>query len=176
MKRIVLFIFFVSYVNAGPVITQEVIFDGMLNGVSGMFKEITGQNDQAHEDNCKIEYEKLYTRNSQLLEQAKEDNIKLREIARVNNIQHEEMKINHIEVRKNGKCSIKYHDYFKASNHEISQITKENNHIKLLLSKKKINYTPLLKRTTVSYARQEETVSQSEREKAKEDLKRQMGF
>jgi len=171
-----LFVLFVSYVNAGPVITQEMIYDGMLNGVSGMFKEITGQNDQAHEDNCKIEYEKLYARNSQHLKKVKKDNIKLREIARVNNIQHEEMKIKYIEVRKNGKCSIKYHDYFKASNHEISQITKENNHIKLLLSKKKINYGPLLKTTTVSYAKKEESVSLSEREKAKEDLKRQMGF
>lgn len=176
MKRFMLFVLFVSYVNAGPVITQEMIYDGMLNGVSGMFKEITGQNDQAHEDNCKIEYEKLYARNSQNLKKVKEENIKLREMARVNNIQHEEMRIKHIEVRKNGKCSIMYHDYFKATNHEISQLRKENNHIKLQLSKKKINYTPLLKTTTVSYVKKEERVSLSEREKAKEDLKIQMGF
>ena len=169
-----MFILFISCINAGPVITQEVIYDGMLNGVSGVFKEITGQNDQAHEENCQMEYKKLYERNSKLLQKEKEDNIKLREIARINNIQHETMKINNMEIRKNGKCSIEYMDYFKSTNHEIRQLSKENSHIKLLLSKQKINYAPLLKRKTVVY--EEKEVSTSEREKAKADLKKQMGF
>ena len=169
-------ILFASSINAGPVLTQEVIFDGMLNGVSGVFKEITGQNNQAHEENCQMEYKKLYERNSKLLQKEKEDNIKLREIARINNIQHEKMKINNMEIRKNGKCSIEYMDYFKATNHEISQLSKENTHIKLLLSKKKINYTPLLKSKTIVYAKQVDTTSETERKDAKEELKKQMAF
>lgn len=176
MKKILILVLFGAYINAAQVLTQEVIYDGMLNGVSGLFKEITGQNDQAHEENCQIEYKKLYERNSKLLQKEKEENKKLREIARKNNIKHEEMKINNMVIRKNGKCSIEYWDYFKATNHEISQLGKENRHIKLLLSKQKINYSPLLKTTTISYVQEEESVSLSEREKAKEELKRQMGF
>ncbi len=53
MKKILILILFGSYVNAGPVLTQEVILDGMLNGVSGVFKETTGQNDKAHEETAK---------------------------------------------------------------------------------------------------------------------------
>ena len=164
----------VSYVNAGPVITQEVIFDGMLNGVSGLFKEITGQNDKAHEENCKKEYKKLYERNSQLLKNENEENIKLKEIASMNNIEYEETKINHIEIRKNEKCSIEYWDYFKSTNHEISELGKENRKIKIMLTKRHINYTPLLKTKTIAYRNKE--VSKSEREKAKEELKKQMAF
>ena len=176
MKKILMLVLFISGANAAQVLTQEVIYDGMLNGVSGLFKEITGQNDQAHEENCQMEYKKLYERNSKLLSKEKEDNIKLREIARINNIQHEKMKINHIEIRRTGKCSIEYMDYFKSTSHEISQLGKENRHIKLLLSNQKINYSPLLKTTTISYVQKEESVSLSEREKAKEALKEQMSF
>ena len=176
MKKILMFALFVSYVNAGPVLTQEAIYDGMLNGISGVFKELTGQNDKEHEENCKKEYKKLYERNSQLLKKEKDDNIKLREIARINNVQHEKMKIKQMEIRRNGKCSTEYMDYFKATNHEISQLNKENTHIKLLLSKQKINYTPLLKSKTIVYAKQVDTTSETEREDAKEELKRQMAF
>ena len=174
MKKILMLVLFVSYVNAGPVITQEMMADSMLNGVSGVFKEITGQNDQAHEENCQIEYKKLYERNSKLLKKEKEENIQLKRIIRMNNIPYEEVKMDHLEIRKNEKCSIEYWDYFKSTNHDISQLINENRQIKIMLSKYKINYTPLLKRKTIVY--EEKEVSKSEREKAKEELKRQMGF
>ncbi len=137
MKKIFMSVLFVSYLNAGPVLTKEMIADGMLDGVTGVFKELTGQNDQLHEENCQKEYKKLYDRNSKLLKKEKEENIMLRRIARANNIKHEEMEIKHIEIRKNGKCSTKYQDYFKATNHEISQLGKENRHIKLSAFKAK---------------------------------------
>jgi len=167
-------ILFVSSINAGPVLTQEVIFDGMLNGVSGVFKEITGQNDKAHDENCQIEYKKLYERNSQQLKKEKEENVQLKRIVRVNNIPYEEVKMDHLKIRKSEKCSIVYWDYFKSSTHDISQLSNENKHIKVILSKNKINYSPLLKRKTVVY--EEREVSTSEKEKAKAELKRQMGF
>ncbi len=92
----------------------------------------------------------------------------------MNNIEYKEIKINHIEIRKNGKCSIEYWDYFKSTNHEISELSKENRKIKLMLTKRNINYTPLLKTKTITYKDKE--ISKSEKEKAKEELKRQMGF
>ena len=169
-----MFILFVSSINAELVITQEVIQDSMLNGVSGLFKEITGQNDKANEEKCKKEYKKLYERNSQLLKQAKVENIKLKELVRMNNLEHEDVKINHLKIRKNEKCSIEYWDYFKSTNHEISELGKENRKIKIMLTKRHINYTPLLKTKTIAYRNKE--VSKSEREKAKEELKKQMAF
>ncbi len=89
---------------------------------------------------------------------------------------YEEAKIDHLEIRKNEKCSIEYLDYFKSTNHDISQLSNENRYIKVMLSKHKINYIPLLKSKTITYVDKEESVSKSEREKAKEELKRQMGF
>ena len=169
-----MFILFVSYVNAEIVLTQEVIRDGMLNGVNGVFKELTGQNDQAHDENCKKEYKKLYERNSQLLEKEKEDNIKLKEIASMNNIPYEETKIKHLPIRKNEKCSIEYWDYFKSTNHEISELSKENTKIKIMLSKRNINYVPLLKTKTTAYKHKK--TNQDDREKAKETLKQQMNM
>ncbi len=166
----------VSYLKAGPVVTQEMIADSMLNGLNGVFKELTGQNDQAHEDNCQIEYNKLYERNSKQLKEVKDENVQLKRIIRMNNIPYEETKKDHLEIRKNEKCSIKYWDYFKSTAHDISQLSNENRQIKIMLAKHKINYTPLLKRKTIVYQEKEKTVSKSEREKAKEELKRQMGF
>lgn len=172
MQKILILILFITYVNAQMVITQEVIRDGMLNGVSGVFKEITGQNDQAHKENCKKEYKKLYKRNSQLLKKEKEENLKLKEIVSLNNMKYEETKIDHIAIRKNEKCSIEYWDYFKSTNHEISELSKENRRIKLMLTKHNINYAPLLKIKTSVYRDKEV----SERAKAKEELKKQMSF
>ena len=169
-------VFVVSYLYAGPVLTKEMIADGMLDGVTGVFKELTGQNDQLHEENCQKEYKKLYDRNSKLLKKEKEENIMLRRIARANNIRYETMEIKHIEIRRNGKCSTEYWDYFKATNHEISQLGKENRHIKLLLSKQKINYAPIIKTKPTVYLKREESVSEKDRKAAKEELKRQMGF
>lgn len=174
MKKILIFVLFVSYVNAETVITQKAIQDGMLNGVSGLFKEITGQNDKAHEENCKEEYAKLYERNSQQLAKEQEENLILKRIANMNNIKYEETKIDHLEIRKNEKCSIVYWDYFKSSSHDISELSKENSQIKSMLTKHKINYTPLLKTKNIVYIQKEESVS--EREKAKEELKKQMSF
>lgn len=182
MKKIltllsILLVLFVSYVNAGPVLTQEVIHDGMLNGVNGVFKELTGQNDQAHEENCKKEYKKLQKRNSQLLQKEQSDNIKLKRIASMNNIPYEEAKIDHLAIRKNGKCSIEYWDYLKSTSHEISELSKENNKIKIMLAKRNINYTPMLKTTAVMPTEYKtKDIKNDEREKAKEDLKKQMGF
>ncbi len=176
MKKILMLLLFVSYINAEMVGIQDVMKEGMINGVTGLFKEITGQNDQLHEENCQKEYKKLYERNSKLLKKEKEENIILRRIARANNVKHERMEIKHIEIRKNGKCSTEYWDYFKSTNHEISQISKENRHIKLLLSKQRINYAPLIKIKTTVYTKREESVSEKERKAAKEELKRQMGF
>ena len=45
-----------------------------------------------------------------------------------------------------------------------------------MLAKHNINYTPLLKRRNITYVQKEERVSDSERGKAKEELKRQMEF
>ena len=167
-------ILFISSVNAELVLTQEVIHDGMLNGLNGVFKEITGQNDQVHEENCKEEYKKLYERNSHLLKKAKNENIKLKELVSMNNLKYDDVKINHLKIRKNKKCSIEYWDYFKSTNHEISELQKENRKIKLLLSEHNINYEPLLKRKPTIYSHKE--VTQEEREQAKEALKKQMSF
>ena len=174
MKKILILVLFVSYVNAESVITQEAIRDGMLNGLGGLFKEITGQNDKAHDENCKKEYKKLYERNSQQLQKEKEENIKLKEIVSMNNIHYEEIKINHILIRKNEKCSIVYWDYFKSTNHEISELSKENRKIKRMLTKRNINYTPLLKTKTIVY--DENKINEDERQKAKDELKKQMSF
>ena len=46
------------------VLTQDMIYDGMLTGVKSLLKEVIGQNDEAHEKNSKIEYQKLYERSS----------------------------------------------------------------------------------------------------------------
>ena len=174
MKKILMLILFVSSVNAELVLTQEVIHDGMLNGLNGVFKEITGQNDKAHEENCKKEYKKLYERNSQLLEKSKEENLKLKEIISMNSLNYEDVKINHLKIRKNEKCSVEYWDYFKSTNHEISELQKENRKIKLLLRGHNINYEPLLKRKPTIYSHKE--VTQGERKQAKEALKKQMSF
>ncbi len=174
MKKILMLVLFISYVNAEIVITKEMIADSMLNGITGAVKEITGQNDEAHEENCQIEYKKLYERNSKLLKKEQEENMQLKRIVSMNNIPYQEVKIDHLEIRENESCSIKYWDYFKSSSHDISQLSNENRQIKAILSKHKINYTPLLKRKTVVY--KEKEVSTSEREKAKAELKKQMGF
>ena len=174
MNKILMLVLFVSYVSAEVVLTQEVIQDGMLNGVNGVFKELTGQNDQAHEANCQKEYKKLYKRNSQLLQKEQSDNIKLKEIASMNNIQYEETKIDHLDIRKNETCSIKYWDYFKSTNHEISELSKENNKIKIMLAKRNINYAPILKTKTAAYKNKD--IKDEDREKAKEDLKKQMSL
>jgi len=174
MKKILMLVLFVSCVNAEMVITKEIITDSMLNGVSGAFKEITGQNDQAHEANCRIEYKKLYERNSDRLKKEKEENKKLKEIVHMNDIEYEEVKIDHLVIRTGEKCSIEYWDYFKSTNHDISELQKENRKIKRILTTHNINYTPLLKTKTIVY--REKKITKSEREKAKEALKKQMSF
>ncbi len=176
MKTILMLILFISSINAELVITKEVITDSMLKGVSGVLQEITGQNDKVHEENCKKEYKKLYERNSLQLENTKKENIKLKELVSMNDLKHKDVKINHLKIRKNEKCSIEYWDYFKSTNHEISELSKENRKIKRMLTKRNINYAPLLKTNTIVYEYKEERVSNSEREKAKEDLKKQMAF
>ncbi len=174
MKTILMLILFISSINAELVITKEVITDSMLKGVSGVLQEITGQNDKVHEENCKKEYKKLYERNSLQLENTKKENIKLKELVSMNDLKHKDVKINHLKIRKNEKCSIEYWDYFKSTNHEISELQIENRKIKLLLRGNNINYEPLLKRKSTIYSHKK--VTQGEREKAKEALKKQMSF
>ncbi len=174
MKKILMLILFVSSVNAAPVLTQEVIHDGMLNGLNGVFKEITGQNNKAHEENCKSEYETLYARHSIELIKQKSDNNRLKNIAKANNIKYKSKKIKYLPIRNDKSFCILYWDYLKSSSHVISELQKENTKLKILLSKRNINYTPLLKTKTIVYSEKE--VSKREREKAKEALKKQMSF
>lgn len=174
MKKILMLVLLMSYANAQMVITKEVIADSMLDGVTGVFKEITGQNDEANEKNCQIEYKRLYETHSKQLIVAQQENIQLKRIVRANSIPYVEVTMDHLKIRRNTTCTIEYWDYLKSSSHDIGQLTKENRQIKVILSKRNINYTPLLKRKTLVY--DDAPANQSERDSAKEELKRQMAF
>ena len=77
-------------------ISTEMITDSMINGVTGAFKEITGQNDASNEKKCQKEYKELYERNSQQLAMEKQENKKLKELIRMNSIKYKEAIIEHI--------------------------------------------------------------------------------
>jgi len=176
MKKILMLILFVSYVNAQMTISTEMITDSMMDGVTGMFKEITGQNDEQKKQKCQKEYKELYERNSQRLAMEKQENQKLKQLIYVNSIQYIEATIDHIQIKKHQKCTKAYWNYFKSTNHDISQISNENRKIKTILTKHRINYAPLLKDTTVFYKAKKVKQHTSDREKAKEELKRQMNL
>lgn len=146
----------------------------MLNGIKGVAKELTGQNDQIHEENCKLEYQKLYERNSRQLLKEKDENTKLKAILEMNNIKYKEVQTKHLPVRRGESCSLVYWDYFKSSSHDISELGKENRKIKTILTNHLTNYTPLLKTNTMGYSSKK--VSDNERKKAKAELKKQMAM
>jgi len=174
MNKILIFVILVSYINAETVLTKEVIYDGILNGAKGLVKEIVGVNDKKHEENCQIEYKKLRAKNSKLLAKEQHDNTILRGLANRNSIKFEEVRIKNLQVRKNRLCSIEYWDYFKATNHLISKIGEENRMLKVLLQRKNLNYTPLLKVNSMEYI--EDKVNDRDRENAKADLKKQLSL
>lgn len=176
MRKILIFVLLASYANAQMIISQEMIKDGILSGVAGVFKEATGQNDEVNEKKCQKEYTELYERHSGQLSKVRQDNVNLKRLIRMNSIKYEEVKINHIPIIQHKKCIKKYWNYQKSSSHDIAQLNNENINIKTILTKNRINYAPLLKRKNIAYEPNEESTSTSERQKAKEELKRQMGF
>jgi len=176
MKKLVLVTLCFTSIYAEIVLTQEVIYDGMLNGIKSVAKELTGQNNEIHEKNCKIEYKKLFERNSYQLEKEKEKNAKFKTILKMNNIVYKEVQIKHLPVRKGESCSIVYWDYFKSSSHDISELSKENKKIKTILTNHHINYEPLLKTNIMGFSSKKGSNSDNERTKAKEELKKQMAM
>ena len=70
-KKLIFILVSLSYLNAEIVITKDIIADSMMGGV-------TGQNDEAHEENCKREYKKLYERHSLQLKHVKLENRNLK--------------------------------------------------------------------------------------------------
>lgn len=174
MKKILLLVLFTLSLNADMVLSKELIYDSMLEGASGIAKELTGQNDEAHEETCQNEYKKMRGRNSKLLAKEKQENIKLRELAYLNNIEFEEVKIKNLQVSRDRGCAREYYDYLRLTNHQISQISKENRMLKNLLQKRNIHYQLLLKTKPTGYVKEE--VNDDAREKAKAELKRQLSL
>ena len=175
MKKILLLlVLFTLSLNADMVLSKELFYDSVLEGASGIAKEITGQNDEVHEENCQNEYKKMKERNSKLLAKEKQENLKLRELAYRNHIEFEEVKIKDLQVRTDGGCTREYYDYLRLTNHQISQISKENRMLKNLLQKRNIHYQLLLKIKPTGYVKDE--VSDDAKAKAKEELKRQLSL
>ncbi len=175
MRKTLLSIFMItSYINAQIVLDSNFILDETANNVQSAFYQFTEQGIKDKEENCKKEYKILYERNSKQIKEAKEENIKLKNIIHSNNIQYREVKINHLKIRENSGCSIKYWDYFKSTNHEINKIKEENREIKRILTKRNMNYAPLLKIKLNKNYKNETAINTNQRSKAKEELKKQM--